>query len=371
MAVTYGFYNSYEGDRKYDAEQVSSLFDGLIGDGVHESIGGQLLVKSISGMNIKIQTGRAWFNHTWTLNDAEITMAVPAANPIQTRIDAVVLTVDSTKSIRANKFEYVTGTPSASPKRPTLTNTDYVHQHALAYITVNPNVTSITQASITNMVGTSETPFVMSLVQIMSIDDMIAQWQQEWKEWFDAQPGAFEEFVTEFESEMDAWKADKYVDFAEWFENLHYILDDDVAGHLQNEIDQASGSIIHIYVASETLIGKTLTLTGPDTSRAVTIGTDGFASFYGVTDVGELTINVDDSSESINQTITIECFSNYTFTVAPWKAIVNVTLVNEELWGKYVHVTGPTGSQDVKSSLRGLATVTLTQAGTYMFSVEY
>ena len=30
MAVTYGFYNSLNGDRKYDAKQFSSVFDGLL-----------------------------------------------------------------------------------------------------------------------------------------------------------------------------------------------------------------------------------------------------------------------------------------------------------------------------------------------------
>ena len=30
MAVTYGFYNSVSGDRKYDTQQMASIFDGVI-----------------------------------------------------------------------------------------------------------------------------------------------------------------------------------------------------------------------------------------------------------------------------------------------------------------------------------------------------
>lgn len=41
MAFTYGFFNSLNGDRKYTAEQLSSIFDGLITDGVFDSIGAQ------------------------------------------------------------------------------------------------------------------------------------------------------------------------------------------------------------------------------------------------------------------------------------------------------------------------------------------
>lgn len=39
MAVTYGFFNSVNGDRKYNADQMSSYFDGLVTDGVYEKIG--------------------------------------------------------------------------------------------------------------------------------------------------------------------------------------------------------------------------------------------------------------------------------------------------------------------------------------------
>ena len=43
MAVTYGFYNSLNKDRVYNAEQMSSIFNGIITDGVFASIGGSLM----------------------------------------------------------------------------------------------------------------------------------------------------------------------------------------------------------------------------------------------------------------------------------------------------------------------------------------
>ena len=39
MAVTYGFYDSTGGDRKYNAEQMGSIFDGIISDGFYSNIG--------------------------------------------------------------------------------------------------------------------------------------------------------------------------------------------------------------------------------------------------------------------------------------------------------------------------------------------
>ena len=45
MALTYGFYNSKNGDRKYDAVAMSRMFDGIIRDGVISAYG-----KSFSGI---------------------------------------------------------------------------------------------------------------------------------------------------------------------------------------------------------------------------------------------------------------------------------------------------------------------------------
>ena len=76
MSITYGFYNSIDGDRKYDAAAMSAIFDGIINDGIYMSIGQRMIIKPNEGMTVKVGTGRAWFNHTWTLNDAEIILTL-------------------------------------------------------------------------------------------------------------------------------------------------------------------------------------------------------------------------------------------------------------------------------------------------------
>ena len=47
MSVTFGFYNSKEGDRRYDAIQMSSIFDGIIQDGILQHVGTAMVVKRI------------------------------------------------------------------------------------------------------------------------------------------------------------------------------------------------------------------------------------------------------------------------------------------------------------------------------------
>lgn len=182
--VTSGFYNSVNHDRRYSSTQFGSIFDGIVRDGVFMSIGDHLNVTaSGNGMMILVGTGRAWFDHTWTLNDALLPLTVPQSEILMNRIDAVVLETNSTFPVRLNNIKIVKGSPSSNPSRPVLTKTEQIHQYPLAYIQVNAGVTSIRQANITNMIGTSETPFVTGILDTVNIDDLIAQWKDQWDEY--------------------------------------------------------------------------------------------------------------------------------------------------------------------------------------------
>lgn len=177
MSLTYGFYNSLNHDRKYDSLQLSRIFDGIINDGVYESIGDALMVKASNAMSVSVGLGRAWFNHTWTLNDALYLVTITDAELALNRYDAVVLEVDSHN--RINSIKVVKGTPAVSPVKPTLIKSDTVNQYPLAYIYVEAKATEITQANIQNAVGTSECPFVTGIMSTISVDNLIQQWSAE------------------------------------------------------------------------------------------------------------------------------------------------------------------------------------------------
>ena len=185
MSVTFGFYNSKEGDRRYDAIQMSSIFDGIIQDGILQHVGTAMVVKESEAMIINVGVGRAWFNHTWTLNDALLPLVVPQSEILLNRYDAVVLEVDSREAVRANDIKIIKGTPASNPTKPTMVKTNDRWQYPLAYIYVGAGVTSIRQANITNCVGTSECPFVTAPLDKVEIDDLIAQWQDQWTEFYD------------------------------------------------------------------------------------------------------------------------------------------------------------------------------------------
>jgi hypothetical protein len=185
MALTYGFYNSLNGDRTYDATQISSMFDGIVTDGIFESIGDAFAVTASTGMNILVGEGRAWFNHTWTKNDSALQKTVDASEVVLNRIDTVVIEVDASEANRINSIKIIKGTPGSTPVAPTLTNTTFVHQYPLADISVPAGLTTILAEHITNRIGTVDCPFITGILETIDMTWLFNQWDGEFNTWFD------------------------------------------------------------------------------------------------------------------------------------------------------------------------------------------
>ena len=239
MSVTSGFFNSLNGDRKYNAEQMSSIFDGIIRDGVFASIGNVFQVKAAAGSRVTIDTGKAWFNHAWVYNDALISLAVSQSELILDRYDAVVIEVDHSDAVRAGSIKVIKGTPSSTPQYPTMANSEFVHQYPLAYVYVTAGATEVTQDKITNMVGTSSCPYITGILEVHNIDNIVAQWEAQWEKW----SSQWEDWgyqwdqwynneTTTAENDISNWMTNMKSDFDSWFADLQTILDDDVAAQL-------------------------------------------------------------------------------------------------------------------------------------------
>lgn len=256
MSVSSGFFNSLNGDRKYNAAQMSAIFDGLIIDGVFASIGTAFAVKAAGGLTVNVGIGKAWFDHTWTVNDSILPMTAPEAEVLLDRIDAVVLEVNGTESVRENTIKFVKGNPSSAPSRPTLTNEGNVHQYPLCYIYRKYGTAVINQADITPMVGTESTPFVTGILQTISLDELLGKWQDELDRFTDARSQEVDDWIAQEESDftawfnkmkadlqqeqtvLDQWIASEQADFLAWYNQMKDQLSGDVAGNLQLEIDK-------------------------------------------------------------------------------------------------------------------------------------
>lgn len=231
MSFASGFFNSVDHDRLYDATDISRLFDGLIRDGIFASIGDCLVVKQSNQMNVTVGTGRAWFNHTWSYNDALYPVTIPPSEILMDRIDAIVLEINSIESVRANSIKLIKGTPASTPTKPALTNTKEVHQYPLAYVKVGKEVTSIRQADIENCVGTSVCPFVTGILEVISIEQLIPQWKDilnrfveentaNFNTWMNGEKQNYQAWLTAAKKEITDWQATSKSDYQKWYDSI-------------------------------------------------------------------------------------------------------------------------------------------------------
>ena len=305
MSVSSGFFNSLNGDRKYNAAQMSAIFDGLIIDGVFASIGTAFAVKAAGGLTVNVGIGKAWFDHTWTVNDSILPMTAPEAEVLLDRIDAVVLEVNGTESVRENTIKFVKGNPSSAPSRPTLTNEGNVHQYPLCYIYRKYGTAVINQADITPMVGTESTPFVTGILQTISLDELLGKWQDELDRFTDARSQEVDDWIAQEESDfttwfnnmkadlqqeqavLDQWIASEQADFLAWYNQMKDQLSGDVAGNLQLEIDKEEVKRILLVGFEDGTKefsddGSTITSTASDGRTLTKTFSDGFLTMTNV-----------------------------------------------------------------------------------------
>lgn len=248
-SVSCGFYNSMN-DRRYDALQMSSIFDGIIRDGIFATIGDSFVVNAGTDSTVLVGTGKCWFNHTWTINDAELLIDLSVdeykSSTVLNRIDAIVIEVNTTDAVRDNFIKVVKGSPATTPNKPTLTNSDGVYQHALCYITRPAGSTVITQADIENVVGTDETPFVTGILDVVSLDKLLGQWRAELDEFVDEEKTDVDVFLADMkqlildaEQEIKDWTIDEKIYIRSWFDDLKRALSsEDVATDLYTKINR-------------------------------------------------------------------------------------------------------------------------------------
>lgn len=181
MTYTSGFFNSVNHDRTYDADTFGSMFDGVIHDGVFRTWGEGMIVTAVGGMVVTVGTGRAWFNHTWTVVTADERLTLAPSSPSMPRIDSVVLRVDKSTSVRSNRIYIKQGYASGSPSRPSLERTTAVWEYVLADIKVEHGATAISQSNITNQIG-RDTPFAELVNNTFDSANLIKQWESQFQD---------------------------------------------------------------------------------------------------------------------------------------------------------------------------------------------
>ena len=184
--LKYGFFNSVNGDRLYDADDISNFFYKLISDGVFVTPSTSLQVTASSGMTVSVAAGYGMIKAKYINNDSPAYLTLDSADSTNPRLDRAVLGLNYAN--RAISLYIKKGTAAATPIAPTLTRTAGVlWELSLATIEVSAGATAITQANITDDRGNSELcGYVTGMIQQIDTSALFAQFTSAFYNWFNA-----------------------------------------------------------------------------------------------------------------------------------------------------------------------------------------
>lgn len=211
MADQFGlFWNSINADRTYDADSFAEWLRKFFTTGVFN---GEMQVVPDSGMVVNVQPGYININGKVKFFDSVQAFTIEPASGVYPRIDTIVVRCDSTNRIITT--EYVKGDYSGNAPVPTApVRTGGIYEVVLAQIQVNAGATQILVNNITDTRADDDLcGWVTSTVEGVPMDQIVSQMQAQ---------------------------------FLTWFDHMKDQLDEDAAGHLQQEIDQISAAVTSI-----------------------------------------------------------------------------------------------------------------------------
>lgn len=253
---SFGFYNSSNGDRMYNATHFGKIFDGVIQDGVFGAAPAPLNTmfnvepNSTPDLTAIINPGKAWLMHTWNTLDAKTSLTFKQAMANNKRTDVVALEVNSDytdlsgSEPRTNRIVIVEGAnvlitvDDSVPALAQVWNQNQterrIWQYPLAYVTIYGSdyneykanqIKSINIKNRINVEGAQEsdkyvtwTPLVTGATMNMDLNNYLPDWQ-----------GLFQQLLTSDEAIFNTW-----------FDAIQGHLSEDAATDIMNYIDNPS-----------------------------------------------------------------------------------------------------------------------------------
>ena len=192
MSMRGGFFNSVDGDRKYNADLMNMPYKNLISNGVFPNPSTNLQVLTSNGLTVQVLEGGGLFGDKWGYNDAPVLLTLDAAPTNLNRRDAIIVKCDKTEPVRATSIEIKKGTPASSPVAPTMERSEYISEYCLATVYLASGTAEITQSMITDTRADNNVcGWVTGLIEQVDTSTLFLQWQKAYEEQFAANTAAF------------------------------------------------------------------------------------------------------------------------------------------------------------------------------------
>jgi len=208
--VNCGFFDSVNNDRLYSAGEMNKPYKRIISNGVFATQQGTAstdlqVVSASSGMNIICKKGDGLFANRWFENTSDLTITVPNNNDVLPRRDSVIVQVDLRTAGRKGNIVYRTGTPNSSPQPPAIGTVSDVTEYRIANIYVAPGATAINNDAIVDLRGSSECPWITSLIQQVDTSTLYTQWQAAYQNYYNQSTQTFNNYLSTKQAQFNAF----------------------------------------------------------------------------------------------------------------------------------------------------------------------
>lgn len=206
-----GFFDAVETspgvyDRIYDADSWSKPYKRIVSDGIFASQAGSensdFKVVSIPGSTrqVKITQGEGIFWTKWLELTADQFVDIDDNMTEYSRIDSIIIQID--RGNRIGQVLYRPGVAAEEPAAPELVNEGDIREWRVANINVESLAIEITDADIVDLRGI-ETPFIASLIQTLSTEDLFTQWTQLYQDYFEQTKANIDAFMRDLTEDLN------------------------------------------------------------------------------------------------------------------------------------------------------------------------
>lgn len=195
MAETFGFFPGVP----YGPEDFTGYFTDFYTNGIHAEDTSYFQVLENSGMTLTVKRGTAYVDGHFFKPPTDLTVTLEESDVEYPRIDLIVIRCDY---ISENvKLEVITGEPNAVPTIPEMERNAGAYDLGIAAITVNPNVSEVTQVDIKDLrFDVAYCGVVVGKIDTINTTNLFAQYNAEW-DLLRAAIGQDEQAI------IDAWKS--------------------------------------------------------------------------------------------------------------------------------------------------------------------
>jgi hypothetical protein len=272
-------YGSVAHDRRYKSSDFRAYYALFLGNGVFYNNANTLKVIEGDGMTVMLSVGNAFIEGAGYRNTSVKAIKLDTADGALARIDRIVIRNDY--KARHTYSAVLKGSYSAQPQAPALTRNADAYEIAVADILVKKGAVSITQADITDTRLNKEIcGIVTGLVEQADTTAIFNQFEAYFEEFKAQYIADVVDWTSNEESSMTEWENTQKAAFLAWVEEIRQILNESVAGNLQNEIEAEALAAFKRHYGlvnqdTEFMPDGSIVVTNEEGTLTVTQGTDG------------------------------------------------------------------------------------------------